>query len=268
MGINCAIDFHRRFPTSMAALLILLTSLLLPTISLADVTSDDTSAVTSDITFCISEVEPWGYTEANGEIKGVLFDTFQELSNITGIQHRYLSRPHSRVPDSLSSGECDYAAQFDTSTTVKGSTIVGPLQVVKFLALARSNVPPVDSVTDLAGFTVGYVRGVKYGPVFEDAKGIHRIPITNVGLGVKMLFGNRIDIMVGSDVAIDHEIERFGFNRAAFHSLILINSMTLSLYSSNKSVQRDLILRYKEATKKRHDGRQIQSEAHQEQANP
>ena len=67
----------------------------------------------------------------------------------------------------------------------------------------------VASLTDLSGLRVGVVRDYAYGEEFDRARHFMKIPQNHVIQNLLMLVNGKIDLTVGDELALRHEIKEF-----------------------------------------------------------
>lgn len=141
---------------------------------------------------------PFAYVE-DGIPQGVDTEIITAVLNRIGVTPQYQPMPWNRVVRSLEWVGYDMAFQFvDTPERRERFVLVGPFRTGRTVIMVRRDTAfRYESLEDLAGLRVITVQGFAYTKAFDEATGFTRIPVGEVGLGVRMLAAGRADAMIG-----------------------------------------------------------------------
>ncbi len=217
------------------------------------------------VRFATSTVRPWGMN-IGGKEQGLLVNVFNALHRHTGIAASNQLQPYPRVIYSVYSGVVDLAVLFDSPSARENAIRVGHLVDTRVLIVARSGTKPIDSLEQLEGQLVGYIRGSKYGPSFDNATHFTRLAVNTMEQGLAMLIRNRLDAMAGTDQSFYWAMKQMRLGTPQLSKLLVVGGATGSLYMSKNSPRQDLIPVYQDALEALHkDGTlsEIFSESHE-----
>jgi len=239
-------------PISLTLLSILVLLYMSPALA-ADTNRQENVAETSNlqptIRFASSSVEPWGIHSA-GENQGLLVDIIDALARETGIAVDVELQPYPRVVHSLYSGRVDFAFLFDSPSTRTSATRIGHLVESRMIVVGPADSAPLNSLKELEGKTVGFIRGAKYGADFDDATHFHKAPVSSMSQGLAMLIRNRTDAMAGTDQSVYWAMRKMNVGAKRLSKLYVMGGTSGSLYISKTSEHQKLIPIYKKALEK------------------
>ncbi len=191
--------------------------------------------------FSTPDVWPWGYSGQGGKPAGMLPDLIGRLSVVAGIPVNNRLRPHRRAIRELETGEADFVPLFQSPVNDQAGIRVGLITRVRILLTSLAGDHPPASMDDLAGQAVGFIRGTYYGPAFEQADRVDKIPVDGLTQAVEMLRLGRIDALVSSDQALYHTLAAMDLPVAAFHTRTVIASQAAWLYMSRRAKHPQLL---------------------------
>jgi len=210
----------------------------------------ETSAADDTVRFATSNINPWGFLDKQNRERGLLIEFAHKFSFEAHINHKNYLQPYPRVMHSLASGSVDLAVLFDGPLADNAAIRVGDVLVTKVFVVARPNAEPISSIEQLAGMTVGYIRGSKYGEPFDSARHFTHLPINTMRQGLAMVLSGRIDAMTGSDHAFYQAIKEMQLNETQLRRLLVLKEVTGGLYMSRHSALQDQLPFYRDALKK------------------
>jgi polar amino acid transport system substrate-binding protein len=248
-------------PTTMTIpmslrLLSILTLLCIPLTLAADSKVLDNQAKASSyhqptIRFASSSVEPWGIHEGK-EKQGLLVSVINALALETAIAVNIELQPYPRVVHSLYSGRADFAFLFDSPSTRESAIRIGHLVNSRMIVVGRAGSPPLNSLKELEGKSVGLIRGSKYGIEFDNATHFHKEPVSSMSQGLAMLIRNRTDAMAGTDQSVYWAMRKMNVGAKRLSKLYVMGGTSGSLYISKTSEYQHLIPVYKKALETLH----------------
>tara|TARA_B100000446_G_scaffold76073_4_gene71974 strand:+ start:2015 stop:2824 length:810 start_codon:yes stop_codon:yes gene_type:complete len=198
------------------------------------------------VRFATSTVKPWGIRTAAGD-QGLLVAVIDEMVRITKVSVSNQLQPYPRVVHSVYSGFVDFAFLFDSPATEASAIRIGHLVDSKMIVVGRAGSQKLNSLDELSGKSVGFIRGSKYGSAFDDATHFDRVPVSSMEQGLAMLMRDRMDVMAGTDQAVYWSMRKMNVGARRLTKLYVLNGTSGSLYISKKSSRTDLIPVFREA---------------------
>lgn len=199
------------------------------------------------VRFATSTVKPWGYLDSESREQGLLVSFARELSAEAGVPYRNYLQPYPRVIHSLKSGFVDFAVLFDSPLARQAGIRVGSVVMTEVMVVGAGKQEPLNSIENLAGLRVGYIRGSKYGAAFDNAAHFERVPINAMHQGVAMVIQGRLDAMASADQTLYHALTAMAVKPGQISRLLTLSQTSGGLYMSRTSSHRDLLPVYKEA---------------------
>ena len=229
-----------------------LLSVLILNALMAAGTYGESQSQQASVRFATTTVKPWGIKSEAGN-HGLLVDVLDELMRITQIPVVNELQPYPRVVHSLYSGRADFAFLFDSPATREAAIHVGHLVNSKMIVVGRAGAEELQSLDELEGKAVGFIRGSKYGAEFDEATHFTRVPVSTMEQGLAMLMRNRMDVMAGTDQAVYWSMRKMNVGAKRLSKLYVLGGTSGSLYLSKKSNRSDLVPAYQNALKILHE---------------
>jgi len=204
-------------------------------------------ALKEPVYFMTTTVKPWGYRNKAGEQAGLLVRFIDELALEAQRPYRNQLQPYPRVIHALRSGAADMAVLFDSPKAGDIGYRVGEVVGVDVLLVAQRGTPSVNSLSELKGWRVGFIRGSKYTPAFDSADHFSRIPMNSMQQGLAMLLAGRIDAMASTDQTFFYAMEELALEPDRVQRLLLLGKTSAGLYFSKQSTKQHLIPYYRAA---------------------
>jgi len=206
----------------------------------------------SSALFSISNIKPWGYEDDKASLKGLLFKTSNALEAETGIKIINQLRPYPRVIHNLKNGSIDFAIMFNSPQAKNIGISVGRIVDTKILLIALKGSEQVTNLAELSKKQVGYLRGSKYGAVFDDNKNIEKVSLDSMEQGIKMLLKKHLHAIVAADQTFYYALQKLEISTTEVVPIMVINETSGDLYFSKASKNTHLIEPFKLAVMKLH----------------
>jgi len=200
--------------------------------------------------FSTSNIKPWGYINAEGHKDGLLVKLALALENETGISINNHLHPYPRVIHEIKNGTTDFAVMFNSPQAREIGISVGWVVDTKILLIGLKNSAAVSSLKDVKGKHIGYLRGSKYGAVFDNNNSFTKVPLDSMQQGIKMLLKKRIHGVVGAERTFYYRLNQLGILAKEVQPLLTISQASGDLYFSKASKNKHLIEPFKAALKK------------------
>ena len=185
--------------------------------------------------FATSNVTPWGYVNKAGLPTGLLVDYTQLLSQETGLPVNIQIRPYPRVIHEIESGLADFAFMFKSSQSDEIAESLGEAMTINVILVSLADHPPIERLSDMKGKRIGFIRGSKYGEIFDDADYISKEPLTNMDIGLKMLQAKRLNAIACVDQTLYFSMNKLKINPEKLELLLQLSTTKANLYISKKS---------------------------------
>lgn len=179
----------------------------------------------------VPDVEPWGYADSQAQPAGLLADFYQVLFARARLSPTIELRPYARVLQDLATGQAHLSVMFRGPAADKVARSLGLVVPTPVLVLARPG-SSARALADLAGGQVGFLRGSRYGKVFDDDASFRHIPVNNADQGLRMLLAGRLDALVCTLQALMFALEQTGVSGDSLRLVTQLPATGADLYVS------------------------------------
>lgn len=163
---------------------------------------------------------------------GAGVDIVNRMVADSGIPIDVKPAPHPRLLMELRSGQIDLVAFVPQAELEEAGRSLGELGFVEMGLTIRAGLT-VTKVEDLAGRSVGIVRGSGLGPLIEMIPpSVERITVRDVAQGLDMIAGGRIDAFVGSHLASEWHMHQHDMDARLFGPFFPMGTQPIMLYLS------------------------------------
>ncbi len=197
--------------------------------------------------FSTSNIQPWGYLNDKNQPDGLLTKLAQALEKETNIHIDNQIRPYPRVIHEVKMGTTDFAVMFNSPQSHTIGISVGRVVNPKVVLTALANSEQITNLSQLQGKTVGYLRGSKYGAIFDNNNELNKVPLGSMEQGIKMLLTHRIYAMVGTEHSFYFTLKKLKISTDKVRAIFTVNETSGDLYFSKKSKNKHLIEPFKKA---------------------
>ncbi|RRJ84817.1 substrate-binding periplasmic protein [Aestuariirhabdus litorea] len=192
------------------------------------------------IAVATTTVKPWGYLDNEGAPQGLLSQFIRELEDHSGLPMNNTLEPYPRVIQEIKSGKADIAVLLKSPESDKFAIDLGEVVKTSTIFIALAGTPPIDTLDALIGSRVGHIRGSKYGTEFDDHPSIHRVPVSDVAQGLRMLRQGRIEALASTDYSLFYTLRELHIDPGLLTQLISLKSNSGHLYLSRRSPKQEL----------------------------
>lgn len=191
--------------------------------------------------FSTSNIKPWGFINQQGLAEGLLVTLAESLEKESGITIRNQIRPYPRVIHEIAKGSVDFAVMFESPQAAKIGISLGRVVDTHILLVGLPNTPTVDDINELRGRSIGYIRGSKYGGVFDNSQAFDKVSVGSMKQGINMLLKRRIYAMASADQTFYYALRELNIPRHQVTPIMVLNTTSADLYFSRASTQTHLI---------------------------
>lgn len=181
-------------------------------------------------------IPPYGI-QTDTDQRGIYYDLASRLAELSGHESNNYFYPYARIVNELKSGQSDLTIMFkykELEGHVEYIAQLPALQTV-IVGLEESN---INSIEDLKGKTIAYLRGAKFGDVIDDDPDILKQDTNDFIQGAEMLVFKRVDAIIGPIDPILSALSEVEGKDFVLSEPIVISERTPWIQVSKKSVDR------------------------------
>jgi len=179
-------------------------------------------------------IAPAGFLE-NNIPQGIFYDIAKQVILDAGYTPEIKLLPYPRVLETLTQGSADMSILISNDVIEKTCDSLIPItQVHSIIVGLKGNDFP--ELSSLQGKTVGILRLAKYDRGFEKNTRIQKYEFNSYEQGLKMLFSKRFDAMAGTKVSVYYTLAKLGYSERVLGTPLVLNSKTISIQYSKKSL--------------------------------
>ncbi len=200
-----------------------------------------------DIRFVSSTVKPWGYITSSGKPDGLLVRFVDELGRTAGLPYVNRLQPYPRVKHSLANGQADLAVLFSGPESERIGISLGAVVDTYIMLVGPAGRESIESLDEVQGKLVGYIRGSRYGPEFDNHEGIIKTPVNRMRQGLAMLLTGRLDAMASTDQTLFYTLRKMDVEVGRLSPLLVLGKTQGHLYLSRQTTNQHLAPIYRDA---------------------
>lgn len=180
----------------------------------------------------VNDQKPWSFKQ-DGEIKGLSVSFLHLLSKAIDHPIAIDAAPYHRLLKDFEAGRMDFT-MFLQDQQPKDAIPVVKIIDVDIVALPRQGVE-FNSLTDLSHLRVGKMRGAMYSRKLEDSVELECIEVHSYQQALQLLIKGRLDVVVGTPMAIRYAYEDIGIDKSKFAQPVILDQVEAWLYASKHS---------------------------------
>jgi len=181
-------------------------------------------------------IPPYGI-QIDEKLSGVYFDAINRLTSIAGYRVNNKIAPYARIIHELKGGITDMTIMFKYPQLEEHVIYIAPLKPLKIVVMGLEGVS-FDSLSNLKGKSVAYLRGAKFSDAIDNDSDIIRVNTTSFTQGVKMLMLERVDAIIGPMDPLIFKAAELVPDKNIFGAPLVIDEKTPWLQVSRKSVDK------------------------------
>ena len=177
----------------------------------------------------VIDIAPWGFAGPDGQPAGVYTRIFKRLSERSGCILEPRLTPIARAVMEVSRGAASATIMLDRADLNENAVLLGEVTALRIEVW----LPPgskLRSLNDLAGKTVGVLRGPNYHEGFDRDDRILKRPVTNPRQQLEMLSKGRLDAAIGVRENFLTAVGQMGIQPAAFAPPIELGKRSVNLW--------------------------------------
>jgi len=180
------------------------------------------------------QMPPFGFRTATGKDTGLLYDISNLIAEKAGFSYKNRIVPLARLLKELEHGVADFGIFLHSE---KNDPIIIPviaLFPLKNVVISAKGVK-FESLESLHGKAVAKVREAIYDDAFEADTLIKKYDVNNYEDGIRMLFKNRVDGMIGPEMGLFFAAKQSGYSLKDFDEPLVLTTKDAWLHFSKAS---------------------------------
>ncbi|ABV35658.1 conserved hypothetical protein [Shewanella sediminis HAW-EB3] len=179
---------------------------------------------------------PYGIERKN-HLSGIYYDIANLLAKEAGYQVNNLVYPYARIMFELKSGKTDMTIMFKYEELEDYVVYIAPLPSLKTVVIGLKG-SSFDSVENLKGKKLAYLRGAKFSDAIDSDPDIISITTKDFVQAIKLLMVGRVDAIIGPMDPILSAAIQLEVGETLFGEPLVVSERTPWVQVSKKSLDR------------------------------
>lgn len=177
--------------------------------------------------------EPFGILGTSTQ-SGIMYDVANMIARDAHIPFKNTIVPYARSSGGLIAGEADITLRYTNDELVRGAEQIATLTSLPTIVIGKVGTS-YSSLNDLHGKIVAVMRSGKFDDDFDADQQITKEIVNDYAQGLKMLMGNRVDGIIGSNVGIYYNAIKLGYSKSDFGKPVVLNRRSFVLHYSKRT---------------------------------
>lgn len=183
------------------------------------------------LSLALIELMPWASTTADGVQSGILVDTADALSVLSGVELQLRLLPYPRGALLLQHRQVDLMVALQADQLDRVAIRLAPLSLEDIIVVGRPGTV-LRAMADLKGKVVGRLRNAEYAAEFAASTDIIKYDTNSYRQSVQMLQVGRLDAVIFIRSALLFTLKSMQLTMAAVGQPLLIGRTPLTLYAT------------------------------------
>jgi polar amino acid transport system substrate-binding protein len=205
------------------------------------------AALSKTLNIATIELAPFGFFTEDKKQTGMMYEISNLIAEEAGMKYVNYILPYARTSFAVASGRSDFVLRFTNEQLSKDA-----IQVISVVAMRNIviGLPGIEynSLSDLHGKTVASLRGAIFDKQFSEDTKIKKNETKDYQQGLRMLFKNRLDGIIGSNVGIYYTAHKMNYSPAQLGKPLFLSTKSFWLHFSKKNADAETIAALKAAT--------------------
>jgi ABC-type amino acid transport substrate-binding protein len=180
------------------------------------------------------DVAPFGFTGAQGEPTGMMFEISNRIVEETGLKYTNTIVPYARTILELRNGKADFVLRYSNDQLPKVAFPVVTVISMQTIILSRADTT-FKNIKNLHGKTIGVIRGGSFDVNFDNDTAINKYEVNDYNQMLQMLIMGRLDGVIGSNVGLYYSANKLGITPQELSLPLYLNSKDFILHFSRKN---------------------------------
>lgn len=191
-----------------------------------------TAAAAPPLTLALIELMPWAATNRDGSQTGILVDTADALSTLSGVDLQLRLLPYARGAMMLKQRQIDLMVALQADLLDQVATRLAPLSMEDIIVVSRPGTV-LRAMSDLKGKVVGRLRNAEYAAEFAASTDIIKYDTSSYRQSLQMLRIGRLDAVIFTRSALLFTLKSMQLTAAAIGQPLLLGRMPLTMYATH-----------------------------------
>lgn len=183
------------------------------------------------LSLALIELMPWAASNADGTQAGILVDTADALSALSGARLKLRLLPYPRGALLLQRRQVDLMVALQANQLDQTAIQLAPLSMEDIIVVGRPGTA-LRAMSDLKGKVVGRLRNADYAAEFAASTDIIKYDTNSYRQSVQMLRIGRLDAVIFIRSALVYTLKSMQLSMAAVGQPLLIGRTPLTLYAT------------------------------------
>jgi ABC-type amino acid transport substrate-binding protein len=194
----------------------------------------------------IPEIAPFGFYDAEKKPAGLYVELTELVARKAGVPIALTIIPLPRAYAGLADGTYDALTVIASSKSDELGTKVAQMADIDTIVIGAKGTSFAD-VASLKGKSFANLRGMIYDPRFNGDDDIKKVDSSSYEMNINLLAAGRVDGMIGPAAGLLWNIKKAGRSAADFGTPLVLNTNSLYLYYSIKSMNPEIAAKLGEA---------------------
>ncbi|MEH6447294.1 MAG: transporter substrate-binding domain-containing protein [Oleispira sp.] len=192
-------------------------------------------------------VAPFGFYTEDNKPTGMMFEISNLIAEEAGIEYQNKILPYARTSYEVANGDSDFVLRYTNEKLTEDAIQVVSVVPMRNIVIGLAGIE-YKTLNDLHGKTVASVRGAVFDKPFSDATEILKNETHDYRQGLMMLFNNRLDAVIGSNVGIYYTALKMNYHPEQLGKPLLLSTKHFWLHFSKKNADDKTIAELRSAT--------------------
>lgn len=212
------------------------------------------SIFAADLKIETISVAPFGMLGDDGKPTGMMYEISNKIAETAGLKYTNTLVPYARSVIGVSEGTADFVLRFSNPELQAAAFQLASIATMPTIIISKKGMP-FATLDALHGKTVGMLRGGVFDDKFAKDEAIKKFEANDYDQILKMLFADRFEAAIGSNVGLYYIANKQGIAPEALSAPLILTTQDFILHFSKKNVNEATKTALKNAVEKlRKDG--------------
>jgi polar amino acid transport system substrate-binding protein len=176
---------------------------------------------------------PFGFYTEDKKPTGMMFEISNLIAEEAGMGYHNKILPYARTSHEVANGDSDFVLRYTNKKLTEDAIQVVSVVTMRNIVIGLAGIE-YKSLSDLHGKTVASLRGAVFDKAFSDDSEIIKNETHDYKQGLMMLFNNRLDAVIGSNVGIYYTALKMNYHPEQLGKPLLLSTKHFWLHFSKK----------------------------------
>lgn len=190
------------------------------------------------------QLRPFGFMDKDTP-RGIHYELSNRILELAGLRSTNRIIPYARVMKEFEDGTADVSIMYSNAVLKQYAVQVIPVITYENIIIGRAGTQ-FASLEDLRGKKVAQLRGSQMDAAFTADAKIQKLDTNDYEQSLRMLFGNRVDAVLGADIGLFTSLKSIGHAREELGVPLVLNTTDAYLHLSQKIATDEMIATLKQ----------------------